>query len=441
MRFRVCHIVRGLLIAALAGVTWSAAMETIEFDGFVVTFDPNQAFLVVEGDLDCSRYGGESAVRVTETSGRAGDADYLFYLPAEWNGDLVLHVHPPYPPAGEFAFPLPLGFDDGAAEGVGLVERDIALCHGFAWAASAMARYGAAYEDGIRDTHLLQSVVRRHHLPADPGAVFVTGVSFGGLVAVALVETYPERYAGALADRAGLGGLIMALSHIVQTRETFDLFFPGLIEPYRPGERSMAMPAFMAFREALLTRLEAEPDVLRRMASVRLLMSDQWDPDGVGIPLLFENPRAPTPMAAHFSLVNSLMVRLSSSLLGPDDRVQRPTVGHPRLRVHRVRLERRGGGRPQRGHRALRAGRLRHRLLDGPLRADRPPRGPRRGDVRLARPDRHHRPRLVVPAGRRRGRRERPLRCLGDRPLRSRHAHAAGVRHRLPGPRRLGPDG
>lgn len=318
MRFRVCHIVRGLLIAALAGVTWAAAMETIEFDGFVVAFDPNQAHLVVDGDLDCSRYGGESAVRVTETSGRAGDADYLFYLPAEWNGDLVLHVHPPYPPAGEFAFPLPLGFDDGAAEEVGLVERDIALCHGFAWAASAMARYGAAYEDGIRDTHLLQSVVRRH-LPADPGAVFVTGVSFGGLVAVALVETYPERYAGALADRAGLGGLIMALSHIVQTRETFDLFFPGLIEPYRPGERSMAMPAFMAFREALLARLEAEPDVLRRMASVRLLMSDQWDPDGVGIPLLLENPRAPTPMAAHFSLVNSLMVRLSSSLLGPDD--------------------------------------------------------------------------------------------------------------------------
>ena len=299
-------------------MAWAAAVETIEFDGLTATFDPNQEFIVLEGDLDCSRLGGPAAVRVTETSGRAGDADYLFYLPAEWNGDLVLYAHPPYAPAGQFGFPLPLGFGQDATEDLFVIYRDIALCHGFAWAASAMARFGAAYEDGIRDTHLLQPVVRRH-LPADPGAVFVTGYSLGGLVAVALAETYPDRYAGALADRGGLGGLIMTLSHIFQTRETFDLYFPGLVEPLRPDARSMTMPEFMAFREALLARLEAEPEVLRRMASVRLLMSEQWDPDGVGIPLLFENPRAPNPMAAFFSLINSLMVRLSSSLLGPDD--------------------------------------------------------------------------------------------------------------------------
>ena len=209
-----------------------------------------------------------------------------------------------------------------------VVNRDIALCQGFAWAASAFARHGPAYEDAIRDTHLLQPVARRH-LPAEPGAVFVTGSSLGGLVAVALAETYPDRYDGALADRAGLGGLIMVVSHIGQTRRVFDVFFPGLVDPAEPDDRSLTMPAFMAFREALLERIQAEPEVLARMASVRLPMSERWDPDGVGIPLLLENPHAPNPMAAFSSLVNSLMVRMSSDLLGGDAGRAMGYVGMP----------------------------------------------------------------------------------------------------------------
>jgi pimeloyl-ACP methyl ester carboxylesterase len=317
MRLRVPHIVRWLVAAALAGMAWAPAMETIEFDGLITTFDPNQEFLVLEGDLDCSRFGGPAAVRVTETSGRAGDADYLVYLPADWNGDLVLFGHGQVDgvPDGQFWFPLPLGFGPESAQMPFVTNRDIALCHGFAWAGSAFSRHGPAYEDAIRDTHLLQPVARRH-LPADPGAVYVTGLSLGGLVAVALAETYPHRYAGALADRAGLGGLIMVVSHFAQTRGMFDVFFPGMVDPASPDNPSMTMPEFMAFRETLLARLQAEPETLMRMASVRLYESERWDPDGVGIPLLLENPHAPNPMAAFNSLVNSLMVRMSSELLG-----------------------------------------------------------------------------------------------------------------------------
>ena len=330
MRIRVPDIVRWLLIAALAGMAWAPAMETIEFDGLITTFDPNQEFLVLEGDLDCSRFGGPAAVRVTETSGRAGDADYLVYLPADWNGDLVLFGHGQVGgvPAGQFWFPLPLGFGPESAQDPFVTNRDVALCHGFAWAASAFARHGPAYEDAIRDTHLLQPVARRH-LPAEPDAVFVTGLSLGGLVAVALAETYPHRYAGALADRAGLGGLIMVVGHMAQTRGAFDVFFPGLVDPVSPDDPSLTMPEFMAFREALLARVQAEPEVLARMASVRLHESERWDPDGVGIPLLLENPHAPNPMAAFNSLVNSLMVRISSNLMGGDEFRAMGFVGMP----------------------------------------------------------------------------------------------------------------
>jgi hypothetical protein len=61
MRLRVPDIVRWLVIAALAGMAWASAMETIELDGYRATFDPNQEFLVTEGVLDCSAFGGPPA--------------------------------------------------------------------------------------------------------------------------------------------------------------------------------------------------------------------------------------------------------------------------------------------------------------------------------------------------------------------------------------------
>ena len=151
-RLRVPDIVRWLLIAALAGMAWASAMETIEFDGLITTFDPNQEFLALAGDLDCSRFGGPAAVRVTETSGRAGEADYLVYLPAEWNGDLVLFGHGQVGgvPDGRFWYPLPLGFGQDTAEDPFVVNRDIAVCHGFAWAAWSPWRWPRRSPIGTR---------------------------------------------------------------------------------------------------------------------------------------------------------------------------------------------------------------------------------------------------------------------------------------------------
>ena len=59
----------------------------------------------------------------------------------------------------------------------------------------------------------------------------------------------------------------MVVGHLAQTRGAFDVFFPGLVDPARPDDPSLRMPEFMAFREALLARIQAEPEVLARMAS------------------------------------------------------------------------------------------------------------------------------------------------------------------------------
>jgi hypothetical protein len=158
------------------------------FDGVAV--GPSGAIYVSENGRNVLT---RIAVRVTETAGRAGDADYLVYLPADWNGDLVLFGHGafgPMRPAGRFWFPLPLGFGPERAQMPFVINRDVAVCHGFAWAASAMTGSGMTIAEGIRDTHLLLVVARRH-LPAEPAATYVTGFGLpGGSVAVALAETY-----------------------------------------------------------------------------------------------------------------------------------------------------------------------------------------------------------------------------------------------------------
>lgn len=87
---RTLHLLAAILVAALPAAAWSSGLETIGVDGFHATFDPNQTFTVVDGDLDCTPCGGTAAVRVMEAHGRLGEANHLIHQPADWNGDVVL---------------------------------------------------------------------------------------------------------------------------------------------------------------------------------------------------------------------------------------------------------------------------------------------------------------------------------------------------------------
>jgi pimeloyl-ACP methyl ester carboxylesterase len=305
-----------ILIAALLAVAWSSGLETIELDGHRATFDPSQAFTIAAGDLDCTLYGGTATIRVTETHGRLGEADYLIYQPAIWNGDLVLWAHgaiPPFKPAGVFWFPVPLGFGTETTNLYFARLRNHALCNGFAWAASAFARHGAAIAEGIRDTHLLNAIAPRH-LGAAPAATYVTGHSLGGLVTIALAEQFPHRYAGALTTSGSVAGTVVSGSNIVHMRLLLDVFFPGLLEGPLDTERAMTIPEFDAFAAELQARVQADPDVLRRMASVRYPGSERVDPDGVGRPLLIPGPTAPLG-----TLGESLLAPMSAYLIYLDD--------------------------------------------------------------------------------------------------------------------------
>ena len=319
------HPLAAILIAALLAVAWSSGLETIELDGYRATFDPEQTFTVTEGDLDCTSFGGPATVRVTETLGRLGEADYLIYRPANWNGDLVLWAHGllhAFMPDGTFYFPAPLGFGP-EVEGLDIAQiRNQVVCRGFAFAASAFERNGLAVAEGMRDTHLLNAIAPRH-LGATPAATYVTGYSLGGLVAVGLAERFPDRYAGAMSTCGALAGMDQAADHVFHMWVLFDAYFPGLIASPPGTGRSLTPQEFDAVAGGLVAHLQVDPTGLQRMASLRFPGSERLDPNGNGIPLLTANPAAVDTAESFGALVNSLLSPVGMVLLNLDDYRQR----------------------------------------------------------------------------------------------------------------------
>jgi len=318
------RLLAAILIAALLTAAWSSGLETIELDGYRATFDPDQTFTVTEGDLDCTPFGGPATVRVTETLGRLGEADYLIYQPADWNGELVVWAHgivEPFFPAGAFWFAVPTDLAADATKPPDhrtfLAPRAAILCHGFAMAASAFERHGIAIAEGMRDTHLLNAIAARH-LGAQPEATYLAGSSLGGLVAIGLAERFPHRYVGALVDRGAASSRFLGDS-MFHVRVLLDVFLPGLLDAPPFTEHTMTPPELGAFMAELQARVQADPVALQRMASVRLPGSALLDPAGVGVPLLPVDPHAADPTAAFVSLVGSLAQQLGPYLLTIDD--------------------------------------------------------------------------------------------------------------------------
>jgi pimeloyl-ACP methyl ester carboxylesterase len=198
-------------------------------------------------------------------------------------------------------------------------SRDAALCHGFAWAASSAERYGIAVAELMRSTHLL-GVVAARHLDAAPTRTFVTGLFMpGGLAALALAETYPHRYAGAVVVNAPVAGMLQAIDHVRHVASLFDVFVPGLVE-FEP-ERGMMPAEFAAFGAALHERIMADPSILQRMAAIHLPDSERYDPAGVGHAVLWPDPTAPDAETAFVSTGQALGQMMWNALvLGADVR-------------------------------------------------------------------------------------------------------------------------
>ena len=250
--------------------------------------------------------GDGAVIEYEAVTGLVDGAAFLVAIPAAWEErrQLVLYAHGYIPPDEPPGFPDPLPPDIEAL-------RDGLLCEGFALAASSYARHGYAVSDGVRDTHLLNGVVRQH-VGIEPRHTLLMGQSMGALISAHLAERYPERYDGALVSCGPLAGSLVQLNYVGHVRVLTDAFVPELFpeDAVTPTSRSLA--------EVQRLVAELDPQALEQLASVRLPGSTLFHPGGV--PLLPSDPHASDHEA---SLRASLVSALSYGVVGMADVLER----------------------------------------------------------------------------------------------------------------------
>jgi len=153
-----------------------------------------------------------------------GDEVHTICVPEKWNGGLILWTH-------GYIFPSePITISHIYLPGTDLSIPEIAGRLGYAFAASSYSKNGYAVESGIEDTYALyQRFVVSY---TEPTHTYTLGASEGGLIAVKLMEIYPDVFDGGLALCGPLGGFHEAVPHGGDFRVVFDYFFPDVL----PGD-------------------------------------------------------------------------------------------------------------------------------------------------------------------------------------------------------------
>jgi pimeloyl-ACP methyl ester carboxylesterase len=98
---------------------------------------------------------------------------------------------------------------------------------GFAVAVSSFSENGWVVKDGTQRTHQLLGLFTSKF--GKPARVYAAGASMGGLIAIRLIETWPDQFAGVLPACAVAGGLTRQEDYVLNVRVLFDLFYPGVL--------------------------------------------------------------------------------------------------------------------------------------------------------------------------------------------------------------------
>lgn len=236
-----------------------------------------------------------SSVWAQQITGESGPgALYAFFVPTNWNGDVVYYAHGIVPAALPIALPTGDGFP---------ALRDALGARGYAVAYSSFSENGWAVKDGSQSTYRLREQFA--HDVGKPRRSFLVGTSMGGLVVQDIAEQHGSQYDGTLAMCAPLGGAKVEVDYIANVRVLFDLFYPGVI----PGD---------VIRVPVVTDLNAQ--VLGPVQAAVIA-----NPTGLGIIARMKQ----TPLAGDngIELLTSLAYAIAYDVTGIDDFLGR-THGH-----------------------------------------------------------------------------------------------------------------
>jgi pimeloyl-ACP methyl ester carboxylesterase len=185
-------------------------------------------------------------------TGTLDGASYRIDMPAKWNGVLIVYYH------GYSEHPVVFDKDKPNDIGSGFAAA------GYAVAQSGYSTAGWAVEKAFAETEALRRYTIAHY--GQPKETYVTGHSMGGMLTMATIESYPNRYDGALALCGLLEPATWALERGGAMRAAFDYYYPGLL----PGP--IRIPASFQFDKALVDKvLKAIPENPKGQAELMAL--------------------------------------------------------------------------------------------------------------------------------------------------------------------------
>lgn len=159
-------------------------------------------------------------------NGRTGPGSvYRLVRPTNWNGILVLYAH------GYVSKDAPVAIPPDAQ-----LVASLLTPQGFAVAVSSFSDNGWNLKDGTERTHQLLALFTSKF--GQPARVYAAGASMGGLIAIRLIESWPNEFAGVLPACAVAGGLGRQYDYVLNVRVLFDLFYPGVL----PGSAVVVPP-------------------------------------------------------------------------------------------------------------------------------------------------------------------------------------------------------
>jgi pimeloyl-ACP methyl ester carboxylesterase len=166
--------------------------------------------------LFASMLAGEALAQQVITGTTGEGARYEFWVPVNWNGDLVVWVHGIIDPA------LPVDLFPDATQGMGGL-RDGLLTRGYAFAYSTFSENGYAVKDGVQRTHQLRGLFISKF--GKPRHTFLYGVSMGGGITIDLLEKFPKQYDGAVCLAGIVGGGLPEVQYLANGRMLYDVFY------------------------------------------------------------------------------------------------------------------------------------------------------------------------------------------------------------------------
>jgi pimeloyl-ACP methyl ester carboxylesterase len=201
---------------------------------------------------------------------------YRLYMPANWNGKLVVYAHGTVYPF----FPVALPAEADAFAG-------IFGSQGFAVAMSSYKETGLAIKDGAQRTHQLSGLFASRF--GQPQRTYLVGRSLGGFIVTSLAEKYPRAYDGVMPICGVVGGFPSEFSYVFNERLVFDYLYPGIL----PGSAtSVPMPSNPA------AALAAVADIQQR--AVGAIFSDARPLPGAAQIAFVDQTLMPLPTGAPF---------------------------------------------------------------------------------------------------------------------------------------------